>query len=87
MQAQTSIFAYIEEQQAGKIAPLQQKILDLLQLYPSGLNNRMIADKSGIAINVVTPRVKELREAGKVRMLKIDRDPITGKSTMFWGAV
>lgn len=50
-------------------------------------NNREISDTLFIPINTVTPRVKELRVLGLVRINGIKPDFVTGKTTQTYEVV
>ena len=78
----TSLFAYADIQ--GKIGPLQRQIYHCIEKHQTGINNRAIARETGIEINVVTPRVGELREIGLVEEAIKAKDEITGRLTIFW---
>jgi len=78
----TSLFAYADIQK--KIGPLQREIYHCIEKHPTGINNRAIAKETGVEINVVTPRVKELRELGLVEEAIKARDELTCKLTIFW---
>lgn len=78
---QTSLEAYWSLPKI-KISERQQQVLEALsEIQPA--NNRMISLQSRLPINVVTPRVGELRKKGLVEQESILRD-ITGKRTIFW---
>ena len=47
-------------------------------------NNLMIAERVGLPINSVTPRVKELRDLGVVRAHHKAYCPKTQRLTIFW---
>jgi len=55
----TSLLAYFEIQ--ASLGAKQRLILDLF-LKHGPMTNKMVAKKSNLPINSVTPRVKELRE-------------------------
>lgn len=87
---QTSQLSLLETIAEGKINKRQQQILDCFNeienIYGAKilLNNRQISDRTKIPINVVTPRVNELRKLGKLIEAKKERDPATNRLTIFW---
>lgn len=82
---QTSLWAYQEIKSEGKLGPLQERVLDFLKDYGAATNSE-ISERTGIKINVLTPRTKELREKGLVEEWKKDYCPITGRKVIFWKA-
>lgn len=81
---QTSLLAYLGEVRP-KLNNSQQMVLEVLeQIYPA--NNKQIARHIGWSINSVTPRVLELRKAGRVQVVKIDKDE-SGRSSMFYAPI
>lgn len=86
----TSQLSLLETIAEGKINKRQQQILDcfneLGNIYGAKilLNNRQISDHTKIPINVVTPRVNELRKLGKLIEAKKERDSATNRLTIFW---
>lgn len=78
---QTSILAY-HSLSSVKLNERQQQVLECLEeIQPA--TNRMIAQKSGIPINVVTPRMGELRKKSKVEAQFVGID-VTGRSAIYW---
>lgn len=61
----------------------QKKVYDCILLF-GPINNREISLKSGLPINCVTPRCKELREMGLVLAGEIVVDNVTGRRTVTW---
>ena len=83
MLQQTSILAY-RSLPTAKINARQQQVLEALEeIQPA--NNRMLAEHSKLPINVITPRMGELRKKGKVVIDYIGRD-VTGRQAMYWKA-
>lgn len=81
---QTSILAYHSLTDV-KLGERQQQVLEALEdIQPA--TNRMIAQKSGIPINVVTPRMGELRKKGKVEQDFIGVD-VTGRPAIYWKVI
>ena len=78
---QTSILAF-HSLDPNKLNERQQQVLEALEeIQPA--TNRMIAQKSRIPINVVTPRIGELRKKGKVEADHTGIDA-TGRSAIYW---
>jgi len=50
-------------------------------------NNLMVSKRSGLPINVVCPRMNELKKKGLIREIKIDFCPITKRKTVFYERV
>ena len=69
-----------------KLGPLHRKILNIIRMYP-GLCNTDISNIGKIKINVVTPRVKELRALGLVEFDDKKFDRRTHRWVMTWRAV
>lgn len=59
----TSKAAFLKLREGRKIGPLQNRILDYVWSHP-GCTRRSISKNTGIEINVVTPRVRELLDSG-----------------------
>lgn len=79
---QTSILSFRKTKQTN-IGKRQQEVLNaLMDIAPAC--NREIARKSGLDINVVTPRVLELRVKGKIEKAFQDIDMATGRTVNFW---
>jgi len=81
---QTSLFAYEYVRQS--LGQRQRTVLEVIRNFP-GCDNLFIAEKLRLPINSVTPRVKELREKGKVRPAGQVRNVQTGRLTMRWEVV
>ena len=69
-----------------KLGPLHRKILNIIRVYPN-VSNREIGVIGNIPINVVTPRVKELRALGLVSFSYKKMDRKTNRWVMTWVAV
>lgn len=81
---QTSLMAY-QSLTSVKLGERQAQVLEALEeIQPA--TNRMVSLKSGIPINVVTPRMGELRKKGKVEQDYIGTD-VTGRPAIYWKAV
>lgn len=78
---QTSLEAYHDIKDS--LGERQSEVLKCLQVLGVG-NNRMIAERLGLAINSVTPRVKELRELGLVVEAGRSVCPYSKRRTIFW---
>jgi len=78
---ETSLEAYIGIQ--SELGCRQQQILDIISKY-DGVSNLDISRIVGLAINCVTPRVKELRDYGLVVFSHSKLDRITGRRVMCW---
>lgn len=50
-------------------------------------NNTMLSRYTGLPINIITPRVYELRKLGQVTFAKKDFCPYTKNNTNFWKVV
>lgn len=59
----TSKAAFLKLREGKKIRPLQSRVLDYVWSHP-GCTRRAISKATGIEINVVTPRVRELLDNG-----------------------
>jgi len=78
---QTSLSAYWDVQ--TKLGKRQEAVLRMLEAH-GPMCNQLIAEALKWPINTVTPRIKELREKGKV---EIDRKGIyypTNKTVIYW---
>lgn len=81
---QTSLMAYSSLTDV-KLGERQAQVLEALEeIQPA--TNRMVSVKSGLPINVVTPRMNELRKKGKVEQDSIGVD-VGGRSAIYWKAV
>lgn len=78
---QTSLQAYQEIRQ--HMGERQRQVYHALMSLGEATNS-MISQSSGIPINVVTPRINELRKARMVVFAKEGFCPITGKRALFW---
>lgn len=81
---QTSLEAYKGLVKSGKINRRQVEVLDVLTGHPFPLTNHEISFLSGLPINCITPRVKELREKGYVTEAYKKADPISGRKAIAW---
>lgn len=79
---QTSILSFRTTKQTN-IGKRQQQVLDALKEI-SPACNREIAKKAGLEINVVTPRVLELRLKGRVEKAYEEIDLATGRNVNYW---
>lgn len=78
---QTSLLAFDSIQQY--LGERQRQVyLALMSLGEA--TNTMISKASGLPINVVTPRVNELRKLGRVIESKKDPCRITGRMAIYW---
>lgn len=77
----TSGLAY--EEVLGKLGARHKLVMTCFS-FGEELNNRQISELSGLPINCITPRVKELRESGLIIESKKDYDPYTQRLTIFW---
>lgn len=82
---QTSIFAY-HELTDKQVSKRKRQVLEGLKKLGTG-TNRMIAEASGVPINVVTPRMGEMVVEGIVEEDHRDIDPGTGRKAIFWREV
>ena len=78
---QTSLAAYDHIQR--KLGEKQLKVYLCLEDLESA-NNTILAKRLGWSINRITPRIKELRDAGLVIKDCIRECPITKRLTWFW---
>lgn len=79
---QTSLLAH-RNLTKEKIGARQRQVAEALERLGTA-NNRMISKESNLPINVVTPRVRELREKGIVQQAYKAIDPVTKTLTIFW---
>lgn len=84
MLQQTSIEAYEGLVESGKINKRQEQVLNVLSEHPFPITNQEISVLSGLPINCVTPRVKELREKGYVVEAYKKVDPASGRRAIAW---
>jgi hypothetical protein len=81
MQQQTSLDAY--QDILPTLTRRQDEIYRLLCAW-GPLDNELIARSLNREINTITPRVKELRDAGIVIPAGIRRSRISGKNVNYW---
>lgn len=82
MITQTSLLAY-RSLSSTKINQRQSEVLEALEeIFPAC--NRQISDHSKLPINVVTPRMGELRRKRLVTIAYIGVDSRTGRKATFW---
>jgi len=77
----TSLLAYADVLE--QLGERQKEVFRVLRELKTA-NNTMIAEKIGLPINSVVPRIYELRKMGVVIFYKKDLCPITNKKTIFW---
>ena len=77
----TSLMAYIEVHPT--LGDRQARVLSLLE-RGERLTNMEIAQALGWSINRVTPRVKELRELGLVKLDGYRECSVTGRTACLW---
>lgn len=78
---QTSLFSYVSIKPG--LGERQRQVLEALKVLGEA-NNLMIAKKLGLPINMVTPRVFELRKMGAIVESYRDFCPYTKHMTIFW---
>lgn len=77
----TSLMAYRRVEKS--LSFRQQQVYDaLLEIQPA--NNLMIAQRLNLPINSITPRIKELRDAGLVLFGLLKKCPYTNRISIFW---
>jgi len=81
---QTSQLSLLDTIKEGKINKRQQQIIDFLSATKGYHNNNEIAHFTGLPINVVCPRVLELRKLGKIIEHKKMKDNVTNRLTIYW---
>lgn len=87
MYQETSALAYASvKKNQPKLGQVQHRVFECITRFPKGINNRMISEETKIPINVVTPRVTELREKGLVCLAGKEVDETTNRLTMLWKA-
>jgi len=69
-----------------KLGRLQRQIYDFLQNQEHALTNTEISRHTGIAINVITPRILELRMKGLVYEATKRPCTMTGRTASAWRA-
>lgn len=79
---QTSLDSYwqLDDNTLGQ---RQAQVLEAIAIIEPA-NNRQIAEKANLPINVVTPRVVELRELGKIVEAFKATDEATNRRTIYW---
>jgi DNA-binding MarR family transcriptional regulator len=80
----TSLIAFAEALE--KINERQRQCLLTLDKLNEA-NNKIISEHSGLPINVVTPRMNELKKKGLIQEIKVDTCPYTGRRTVFYRRV
>ncbi len=75
----TSLAAYIEENDSGKAAQDRRKLLIKIQQYP-GVTRKQLSETTGIPINVVTPHIRELLDTHALKEDGAIRDQISRRS-------
>ena len=75
----TSKAAYIDVMGDSKTAKLRRRLLAKVTTYP-GVTRQELAGCTGIPINVICPRVRELLDSGALREDGCKKDPATKKS-------
>lgn len=79
---QTSLFTYYNEIKP-KLGKRQKLIYEALKTREN-FTNQEIADHLGLQINTITPRIKELRDAGLVRFACERKCESTGRNVKAW---
>ena len=80
---QTSMQAYIEIRHDGTLAEQQQMVHScIVQFQP--ITNLEICEQTGININAVTGRCRELVKMKRVEQLDKTISPITGRKSIRW---
>lgn len=77
---QTSLLAFYSL--GAKLGKRQQQVFDAVCELGSA-SNEMIQKQTGLPINVVTPRVKELRDKGYLGLERIGKSS-AGRPVMYW---
>ena len=85
----TSQLSLLDTAKEGNIGKRQQQVLDLFGMPANNpwkmfYNNRQIAEALNLPINSVTPRVKELREMGKLVEYKKMKDTVSNRLSIYW---
>jgi predicted HTH transcriptional regulator len=75
----TSKAAYLEEVEKGTTSANRNKLLRKVAENP-GVTRSELSSCTGIPINVVTPRIRELLDAGTLKEDGCKKDPLTKKS-------
>ncbi|MGH1372956.1 MAG: hypothetical protein ACRBBW_13030 [Cellvibrionaceae bacterium] len=71
-----SLAAYIEENDSGKAAQDRCTLLRKINQYP-GVTRKELSEVTGMPINVVTPRIRELLDSNTLKEDGCARDPLT----------
>jgi len=75
----TSLAAYIEENDSGKAAKDRCKLLRKINQQP-GVTRKQLSETTGMPINVVCPRIRELLDSNTLKEDGCTRDPISRRS-------
>lgn len=70
-----------------RLNPLQAKVLQTLRKRSSPIHNRKLAVVTGIPINVITPRMLELRQKNLVGHAGYMLDQGTNRTVSQWAAI
>ena len=82
---QTSLDSFLVLQDSGRLGANQVIVMDVFRLHdPMPLSNADVARILGWGINRVTPRVLELRKAGKLVHVMNKSDLNSGRRVMTW---
>lgn len=84
MYQNTSKLAY--EEIIKDLGKRQLQVYNTLKKLKSATNT-MISKELGLPINSITPRTKELRDQKLVGVSKVDKCPITKRTSIFWRCV
>lgn len=63
---QTSLSAYHQMQQSGRLLETTEMILFALMRHPEGLTRRELEEETGLRINQIAGRVNEMLRRGRV---------------------
>lgn len=63
---QTSLSAYHQMQQSGRLLETTEMILFALMRHPEGLTRRELEDETGLRVNQIAGRVREMLDKGRV---------------------
>jgi len=82
--SRTSIEAYYDLRNEGRIGPMQRHVLDLIRRHP-GRTDRELAELAGYTDpNALRPRRTELCEDGHIVPAGKRRCSITGRTALTW---
>lgn len=81
---QTSLAAYFEMLTSGKLHPMNEKVLNYIDLNPYSTDMEITKGLGYSDPNKVRPRRKELLDAGHIVDAGIKRDRFTGKIAHTW---